>query len=157
LIYPDAVSVLARLIHSVLTVQLLLVGLVAAPEVHAQMPTGSVSGRAVDAKTGAPLEKVLVTDRASARSTLSDAQGRFELRDLPAGDRHLVIDVVGYARLERDVSIVAGRTVDVEVTLSEGTGTYASSVTVRGDLFRAADPAVAAQQTLGAFRCCRAS
>jgi hypothetical protein len=144
------VSVASRLVQPGRIFLLVLCAVVAPHEAGAQGATGNVSGRAVDAKTGAPLEKVLVTDRESARSTLSDGQGRFDLRDLPAGVRRLVIDVIGYARLERDVTVIAGQTIDLELPLSEGTGTYAESVTVKGDVFRAADATVAAQQTLGA-------
>jgi len=115
----------------------------------AQQGTGSVTGRAIDAKTGAPLEKVLITDQETRRSTLTDDRGGFALRDLPPGRRRLIVSVVGYARTEREVDIAAGGTLDIVVPLSEGTGTYTTSVTVSGDLFRAADPAVAAQQTLG--------
>jgi hypothetical protein len=115
----------------------------------AQQGTGAVTGRAIDAKTGSPLEKVLVTDQESGRSTLTDDRGGFELRDLPVGRRRLIVSVVGYARVQRDVDVAASGTLDVVVPLSEGTGAYTTTVTVTGDLFRAADPVVAAQQTLG--------
>jgi hypothetical protein len=127
----------------------LALALLCAPLAAQSIANGVVTGRAVDAKTFAPLEKVLVTDQESARSALTDEHGRFELRDLPEGRRQLVISVVGFARAQRTVEVVAGKAVDVVVPLSEGTGTFTTTVTVTGDLFRAADPAVAAQQTLG--------
>jgi hypothetical protein len=96
-----------------------------------------------------PLERVLIVDESSGRSILTDAHGRFELRDLPPGTRRLFVSVVGYALVQRDVAVTAGAVLDLTIPMSEGTGSYTSSVTVRPDLFRVADPTVASQQTLG--------
>lgn len=115
----------------------------------AQSSTGTIGGVAVDAKTGAALQRVLIVDEATGRSTLTDGRGRFELRDLPAGSRRLFVSVVGYALVQRDVAVPAGGAADLTIPLSEGTGTFTSTVTVKADLFRPAESTVAAQQTLG--------
>ena len=123
--------------------------LLAGQGVRAQSVTGSIAGSTVDAKTGVALPRVLVVEQGSGRTAQTDDRGHFELRDVPAGTRRLFVSVVGYALVQRDVDVRAGATLDVTIPLSEGTGTYTTTVTVSADLFRAAEPAVAAQQTLG--------
>ncbi len=110
---------------------------------------GSLSGRVVDAKTGAPIAKVLVIIESTRLSAQTDADGRFNLPQVPAGQRRLYVSVVGYILVQREVQIGAGQTLDILIPLSEGTGTYTETVTVTGDTFRAAEPAVVAQQVLG--------
>ena len=57
--------------------------------------------------------------------------------------------MIGYILVRRDVTVVAGTTMDLTIALSEGTGTYTENVTVEADRFRPAEPAVASQQVLG--------
>jgi hypothetical protein len=111
--------------------------------------TGAIGGRVVDAQTSAGLRKVLVLVENGGPSTLTDDSGAFLLPVVEAGPRRLYVSVVGYILVRRDVQVIAGATVDVTIPLSEGTGTYTETVTVAGDRFRAAEPAVAAQQVLG--------
>ena len=116
--------------------------------VSGQQP-GSVSGRVVDARTGAGIEKVLVLIEAGGPSTQTDATGAFRLDTVSPGLHKLYVSVVGYILVRRDVQVQAGAAVDVTIPLSEGTGTYTETVTVSADRFRTADPGVAAQQVLG--------
>jgi hypothetical protein len=111
--------------------------------------TGSLSGHVVDAKTGAPIAKVLVVIESTRLSAQTDEVGRFDLPHVPAGQRRLYVSVVGYILVQRDVQIGAGQSLDILIPLSEGTGTYTEVVTVTGDAFRAAEAAVVAQQVLG--------
>jgi hypothetical protein len=99
----------------------------------------------VDARTGAPLEKVLVLVEDSGKSALTDADGRFIIDDVPAGSHRLYVSVVGYSLFRREV--VAGPNAPpLTVRLSEGTTAYNEAVTVTPDVFRApADPVPSAQ------------
>ena len=115
---------------------------------HAQN-TGLVSGHIVDARTGAPLSKVLVVVEGLPLSTQTDDAGAFVLPEVAAGMRRLFVSVVGYILVRRDVQVIAGTSLDVTIRLSEGTGTYTEAVTVAADRFRQAEPAVASQQVLG--------
>src|SRR5262249_32320697 len=75
---------------------------------HTPRPgTGTIRGRVVRADTGEPLRRVQIhTDEWSAKdqsgpmSTLTDAQGRYELSQLPAGTYHLKASRGGYVEVE---------------------------------------------------------
>ena len=65
------------------------------------------------------------------------------------GTVRLIVSVVGYILVQRDVPVGPGETHTLTIPLAEGTGTYTETVTVTSDLFRPAQPGVAAQQVLG--------
>ena len=132
--------------------------LVAPVEIGAQQPAlpaaasvkvGVVSGRVIDARTGAGIEKVLVLVEDGGPSTQTDATGAFRLGSVTAGPRRLYISVVGYILVRREVQVPVAGTLDLTIPLSEGTGTYTENVTVAADRFRAPEPGVASQQMLG--------
>lgn len=126
-----------------------LAGLVADPApARAQQP-GVVTGRVVDARTGAGLEKVLVLVEGGGPSTQTDTAGAFRIPAVSPGLHRLYVSVIGYILVRREVQVPAGGSVDVTIPLSEGTGTYTETVTVAADRFRPAEPGVAAQQVLG--------
>jgi hypothetical protein len=110
---------------------------------------GSLTGRVVDARTAAPIAKVLVIVEGTRLSAQTGDDGRFSLPQVPTGQRRLYVSVVGYILVQREVQIGAGQTLDVLIPLTEGTGTYTETVTVTADTFRPAEPAVGAQQVLG--------
>lgn len=110
---------------------------------------GLLSGRVIDSRTGGPIAKVRIVVEATALSTQTGEDGRFTLAKVPAGTRRLYVSVVGYILVQRDVQIGAGQSLDILVPLTEGTGTYTETVTVTGDVFPTAEPAVVAQQLLG--------
>ena len=102
----------------------------------------------VDARTGAPLERVLVVMEDTGTSALTDAEGRFRLDGIPAGSHRLYVSVVGYALYRREV--VTGPGVPpLAVRLSEGTTAYNETVTVTPDVFRAPLDPVPSAHVLG--------
>ena len=136
------------------------VGSLAASGICPQQPipeTATVSGIVVEAETGQPLAHVLVRidgiaaagHGVPALETLTSEAGRFELRGLPLQRVRLTVSVVGYILVQRSVDLTDGDVVDLKIPLSGGTGTYTETVTVRAAPFRAAEPGVAVQQTLG--------
>src|SRR3954451_16018324 len=116
--------------------------------VSAQQP-GIISGRVIDGRTGAGLDKVLVVIENGGPSTQTDATGAFRIAPVTAGSHKLFVSVVGYILVRKIVQVPAGSAIEVTIPLSEGTGTYTETVTVAADPFRRADPGVAAQQVLG--------
>ncbi len=113
-------------------------------------PAGTVRGVVLDRVGGSPIADVSVRLQDPALSGTTDAAGRFELRDVPAGSRTLLVSIVGFILVRRTVQVESGQTVEVTVVLSEGTGTYSESVVVSGTgQFREQEPAVPAQQVLG--------
>ncbi|CAN5712587.1 TonB-dependent receptor [soil metagenome] len=123
----------------VITILVLTLGL--------QTPEGTLRGTVVDANTGAPLGRVLVSIEDGGPSVQTDDAGRFELK-IGHGRRRLFVSVVGYGLVRREVEIGAVP-IDLTIPLSEGTGTYTETVTVAADRFAPAEPAVAAQHLLG--------
>ena len=129
-----------------------MLAFLAAPGLEAQQNElpATVRGMVVDAATGAPLSRVLVADFThgeSGPSAVTAVDGRFDLT-LPPGARRLRASVVGYSLVERDVTLVAGETLDLTIPLVGGTG-YTEAVTVSAERFRHADPGAPAQQVLG--------
>jgi hypothetical protein len=130
------------------TFRVLLAAIFAVPAARAQEP-GVVTGHVVDARTGTGIGKVLVLVEDGGPSTQTDIGGAFRIPTVAAGIRRLYVSVVGYILVRREVLVPAAGTVDVTISLSEGTGTYTETVIVAADRFRPAEPAVAAQQVLG--------
>ena len=56
--------------------------------------TGKITGTVVEARTGTPLAAVLVKVQATGQQALSDADGRFEIDDVPVGAQTLLVSVV---------------------------------------------------------------
>jgi hypothetical protein len=121
----------------------------AAAAAAAQSATGSIAGLVVDATTGAPIERARVSlDGHRPARTLSNAQGRFVLADLPAGRGVLEVSLVGYGLVRRDVDVPAGGTLQLTLPLAEGTGTYTEDVEVTAAT-APRETGVASQITIG--------
>jgi hypothetical protein len=111
----------------------------------AQVPLG---GLVVDARTGAPLEKVLIVVEDTGKSVLTDADGRFRIDGLSPGSHRLYVSVVGYSLFRREVAVEPNGP-PLTVRLSEGTTAYSEAVTVGPDVFRAPADPVPSSQVLG--------
>jgi Carboxypeptidase regulatory-like domain len=71
-----------------------------------RLGTGAIRGRVVRADTGEPLRRVQIRidewsakDQSGPASTMTDAQGRYELTQLPAGTYHLKATRGGYVEM----------------------------------------------------------
>ena len=104
--------------------------LVALP-LHAQT-LGTIRGVVVDAQGGAPLERVSVRVQDTGATTATDAAGRFEFSDVPAGEHELYVSVVDFLLVTRRVAVRDGAASEVTIALTQGTGTYAETVSVVG-------------------------
>ncbi len=89
-----------------------------APVLAAQ-ETGTVQGRVADAVTQRPLEAVQVFVPGAGVGTLTNAQGAYLLRGVPAGERAIRVQLIGYSQLERTVTIPPGATVTVDFELGQ--------------------------------------
>ncbi|MFW6192090.1 MAG: TonB-dependent siderophore receptor [Gemmatimonadota bacterium] len=80
---------------------------------------GTVSGTVAHAETGEALSGVEVTITGTDLGSLSREDGTFTLGDVPAGRHTLRASRVGYNSAEREIRVSAGRTVRVQIELSE--------------------------------------
>lgn len=78
--------------------------------------SGTVEGKVVDQENGEPMEYVSVAiynqaDESLVTGTVSDLEGRFEIKGLPQGDYFLEVSFIGYGRKKvEDIEINSGRT-----------------------------------------------
>ena len=87
--------------------------------------------------------------QSTGQQAFSDADGKFEIADVPIGSQTLLVSVVGYGLVRRDVTVSVTETVDVTIAVNEGASTYVEEVSVGGSRFREAEPGVASQSVLG--------
>lgn len=79
---------------------------------HAQGRSSSVQGRVLDAATREPLPFVVVdlfVPNEEDRRAETDAEGRFEVRDLPPQLIRVRLRLIGYRTLDRGLNLSAGR------------------------------------------------
>jgi hypothetical protein len=110
---------------------------------------GTISGLVVEARTGAPLAAVLVKVEATGQQAFSDEEGRFEVAEVPSGPHTLLVSVVGYGLVRRDVTVRPGQSADVTIPVAEGASTYVEEVVVGASVFRQAEAGIASQAVLG--------
>jgi len=110
---------------------------------------GRITGTVVEARTNAPLAAVLVKVQSTGQQVLSDSDGRFEIADVPVGPHTLVVSVVGFGLVRKDVTITSDAITDVTIPVNEGASTYVENVSVGASPFREAEAGVATQSVLG--------
>jgi TonB-linked SusC/RagA family outer membrane protein len=87
-----------------------------ATEVVAQQ-AGVIRGRIVDAATLHPLDAVQVFIPNTAFGVLTNGAGEFVLRDVPAGDVELRVEIIGYGTVTRNVTVRPGEVTEVAIEL----------------------------------------
>jgi iron complex outermembrane receptor protein len=92
-------------------------GLLLAAKVDAQNLTGTISGRVVDSATSQPLAGATVRIEGTQRGTLTADNGTFTLGGVPAGTHQLRVSRIGYSPLVQAVTVAAGGTANVELSL----------------------------------------
>ena len=102
---------------------LLVFGLNCSLAVGQDTPTGRVEGRVVTAEAGAPLADATVGINGNDRptGTVTGADGRFVLPDLPPGRKTLQVRHVGYVTTTRTVRVRSGETTRITVELESAT------------------------------------
>jgi hypothetical protein len=108
----------------------------------AQPLAAVITGRVVDARTAQPLARVLIRVEHQPVFAESAADGTFRLAVAP-GAAVIVVSMIGYAELRREVTVVADQSHELLIELSEGAGHYEERVTVTGSVSHDADRAPA--------------
>jgi hypothetical protein len=81
--------------------------------------TGTILGQVVDAMSGRPLMDAQVYVPGTGLGVLSNAAGRFSLRNVPPGQVTLRVDLIGYASQEATVTVAAGQTATTNFNLAQ--------------------------------------
>lgn len=91
--------------------------LVATPTVvHAQ--SGSITGRVTDEKSGRPIEQAQINVVGTSAGALTNADGRFALREIRSGAYQVRVLRVGYAESKQGVTVAAGQAANLTFVLS---------------------------------------
>jgi hypothetical protein len=109
----------------------------------------NVTGEVIEARTGAPLAAVLVQVESTRQRAYTDADGRFMLTDVPAGSQTLLVSVVGFGLVRRQLVVDPLAGASITIAVAEGASTYVEEVAVSADRFREAQPGAASQAVLG--------
>ncbi|HYW13367.1 MAG TPA: TonB-dependent receptor [Longimicrobium sp.] len=86
----------------------LLMCILCTPLLGAQTPTGTVSGRVIDAATNEPVPGARVSVEDGAARTVTATDGSYRLTGVAAGRRGIGVRVLGYGRLVAEVDVPAG-------------------------------------------------
>jgi hypothetical protein len=90
-------------VEAIVLLTALVVGAIPPPQTVHRVPVGTVTGRVVDHR-GEPVHGALIEVRpGAAHGAVTEANGRFSLRAIPAGDYVFVARAIGY---DPDVSFV---------------------------------------------------
>ena len=115
-----------------------LVGGVAA---SARAQQGSIAGQVTDQATGHPLAGARVTIHGTSLVTSSNAEGRYTLRNVPAGAVTVRATFIGYAAATRALTVGPGETATADLALKLTPYTLDAVVsTVSGDQTRKETP-----------------
>ncbi|MDE2804200.1 MAG: von Willebrand factor type A domain-containing protein [Gemmatimonadota bacterium] len=87
----------------------------APPSAHAQ--TGSIVGQVTEANSGQPLSGAVLAVEGTGRLALTNDAGRYLLEGVPAGERTVTVEMVGYAAERMQVTVAPGQTTVLNLVL----------------------------------------
>ncbi len=90
----------------------------AAPGLQAQQ-AGQIIGQVISASSGGPVAGAQVLVEGLNIGSVANAQGRYEISNVPAGERTVRIQSIGYATARRTVAVTPGGTVTADFALEE--------------------------------------
>jgi hypothetical protein len=102
---------------------------VGAGPLAAQQTTGIVTGRVTDAASGAPVPSAQVQIVSTNLGALTDAQGRYTIRAVPARAVTVRVLRVGYQEQTRPATVAAGATVTLDLALRQASVSLTPVVT----------------------------
>lgn len=86
-------------------------------QVGAQEPTGTVSGRVLDATSERPLSGAEVVVEGTQLTAVAGADGQYVLSGVPAGTHQVRASLIGYGGATQEVVVASGETVTAEFAL----------------------------------------
>lgn len=116
-----------RLLH---TLALAALGCAVAPGAAlAQAPVGVVTGRVTDKGTGLPVPSAQVMVAGGSSATLTNADGLYTLRNVPAGAATVRTLRIGYAETRQQTTVVARQTVTLNFEITPVPASLSAVVT----------------------------
>jgi hypothetical protein len=119
---------------------------------HAQVPTGTISGRVVDQSSAAvPGATVTATspNLQGERTVVTSASGDYAIPLLPPGDYTVTFDLSGFQQVRRQTPVSPTQTVTLDVTLAVGGVQESLTVSASASPFlETATNAISVRQTL---------
>ncbi|MGZ8377149.1 MAG: SusC/RagA family TonB-linked outer membrane protein [Gemmatirosa sp.] len=95
----------------------------------AAQQTGVITGRVTDGASGAPVPSAQVQIVSTNLGALTDAQGRFTIRAVPARAVSVRVLRVGYQEQARPATVVAGQTLTLDIALRQASVSLTPVVT----------------------------
>jgi TonB-linked SusC/RagA family outer membrane protein len=108
----------------------LLGTLVATARAHAQVPTGSITGRVTNATTQSPIAGARVSVVGASQVATTRDDGRFVLTGVSTGSARVRVAIIGYAAQEQPVAVTAGQAATVSFVLQPAAVQLSEIVTV---------------------------
>jgi hypothetical protein len=100
---------------------------------QAQDKTGTISGIVKDALKGSPIEGVLVSVRGTAKSTVTNKLGYYELTNIKKGEYIVEVSLLGYEKLIfTEIKVTVGGNTSLPVTLEQSSITLEQSAKIIG-------------------------
>ena len=91
-----------------------------AADVHAQQPTGRISGSIVDANTGDPLIGATVMVEGLGLGAMADLEGTYLIRNVPVGQHTVMVSMIGYAQQRvTEVQVTSGQVTKINLAVEE--------------------------------------
>src|SRR5687767_1928015 len=104
--------------------------------------TGSVTGTVRSASTRQPVIAAQIQVVGTSQNALTDDAGRYTIANVPSGQQTLRVEVLGFARREAPVTVVAGQAATVDFDLSY-------SAIALGEIVVTGTPGAQAKRELG--------
>jgi TonB-linked SusC/RagA family outer membrane protein len=85
----------------------------------ARAQTGIVTGRVVDAQTGAAMENVQISVVGADIGTITDMSGNYRITGVPAGEARIRAQSIGFTPVTRSVTVTTGGVARLDFELSQ--------------------------------------
>jgi len=72
--------------------------------------SGAIQGRVVDAETNDAVQGANVIVKGTSMGAASDMSGNYVIENVPSGDYVIMISVIGYSKIEKNVSVGTSKT-----------------------------------------------
>lgn len=99
---------------------------------QAQNPSGTIKGT-ITTNDGQPAPYVTIQIRDKNRGVVTDEKGGYTFRKVQPGEYVLLVSLVGFTSTERNVTVEAGKTADVDIQL-QLSDTQLQEVIIKGNL-----------------------